>query len=247
MLGPDSVVALIPARAGSKGIPGKNLAAIGGRSLLAWAVLVARSVPAIDRVIVSSDGEAILAAAREAGAETIERPASLATDTAGVHAVVLDMRDRLRREGRPGDIAVVLEPTSPFRSARMIEDCLAVIAAGHDSVATFTECRTHPHRAWTLTGPEPQTFIAGANPWVRRQSLSPAHEITGEVYAFRLDMVREDSESLLVGRPGAVVVSADSSMDINSPMELELARLMFPDSVLARLDADRAPLPVAGA
>src|ERR687886_659490 len=115
MADPDvRVVGLIPARGGSKGIPGKNLVPLCGRPLLAWTVGAACAARGLDRVVVSTDSPEIAATARELGADVLERPAELARDETPMYDVLLHALEEL---GRP-EILVLLQPTSPLRRAR---------------------------------------------------------------------------------------------------------------------------------
>jgi N-acylneuraminate cytidylyltransferase len=232
----ERVLAIVPARGGSKGIKRKNLQELGGHPLVSWPLQVAARTSGIDRIVVSTDDDEIAAVARSYDADVDMRPAHLATDSAAVFDVLLDLRERLRQVGEDARLCVLLEPTSPFRSPELIAKCLSRLTeGGFDSSATFCECRTNPHRAWTITDGVIDNFIPGANPWLPRQALPPAYELTGEVYAFDLDMIAPGNPSLLVGRSTGVVIDADDSVDINTPPELELARLLFADSPLADL------------
>ena len=111
---PPSVVAVIPARAGSKGIPGKNLAQVAGRPLIARAVAAAVSARAIDSVYVTTDGQDIAAEAKRAGARIIDRPHQLAGDLASSESALLHALDVLARDGVEPDVLVFLQATSPF-------------------------------------------------------------------------------------------------------------------------------------
>ena len=222
------IVALIPARGGSKSVPKKNIRPLGGKPLLAWSVEVAKAVPEITDIIVSTDDEAIARAARACGAEVMARPALLASDTALVIDTVRDVLWRLAEEGQPADIVVLLEPTCPFRSAGDIWACLELLSARScDSVATFGEAKLHPHRAWRLSGGEPKPFVAGAVPWTPRQGLEEAYQLNGAVYACRVATFPKNGVSLLYGRMGAVVTPSERSIDIDSEFDLGLANYLL--------------------
>ena len=239
MIGAERVIAIVPARGGSKGIPRKNLADLGGHPLIAWPIIIAARTPCIDRIIVSTDDPEIAAAARRYGAEIADRRAELATDTAGVFEVVLDLRGRLREAGEAARVCVVLEPTSPFRTPNMVDACARPVAAGlADSAATFRPCRTNPHRAWRLSGDVPNPFLENAKSWSRRQDLPPAFEISGEVYAFDIDMLDTATRSFLFGRAKAHRIEGETQIDIDGPLDLALARLMFETSPIAPFSPD---------
>ena len=111
----NSAVAIIPARSGSKGLPGKNLAQIQGKPLLAHSIIAAQQSQRVGRIIVSTDDAEIGAAAKEWGAEVITRPADLATDEAPTEPVLEHALSHLEQgEGYRPDLVVLLQPTSPL-------------------------------------------------------------------------------------------------------------------------------------
>lgn len=225
MNGNSRVVALVPARSGSKGMANKNLAQLGRRSLLEWAIAAARSVPEIDRCVVSTDGEEIAQAASRAGAEVHRRPAELATDS----SLVLDtVREVIRWLKEDGGQMVLLEPTSPLRRPEDVRRCLQALLAGADSAATFTEASLHPHRAFRIDGDEPRPFLEGVVPWHPRQSLSPpAYQLTGGAYAFWIDRLDGDARSVLFGTVRAVLVPKRTAVDVDDIIDLEVAHALL--------------------
>lgn len=228
MKGSSPVIAIVPARGGSKGIPRKNLLPLGGRTLLERAIDVARAVEAIDRIIVSTDDEEIAAVAVSAGAEVHRRPAALATDSSKVIESVRHLCDTLLDPAGAGNaLLVLLEPTCPLRSVEDVTQCVALLAAGGcDSVATFTQAATNPWRAWRIEGERARCFIEGANPWSPRQALPPAYALTGAVYAFWRDSLRDPVNEILCGQIRAVIVPQERSLDIDSLVDLEVAEAL---------------------
>lgn len=133
--------AVIPARAGSKGLPGKNIRPLLGKPLLVWSVEAALAAACVDRVVVSTDGADIAAVARAAGAEVLERPAHLATDEATTVAVLGHVAEHYP----DADPLIVLQPTSPLRDPGLIDDCMAEFrAADVDNLATGFMCGYRP-------------------------------------------------------------------------------------------------------
>lgn len=227
-----TTVAVIPARGGSKGIPGKNIALLGGLPLVAWSIRVAKQVAAIDRVVVSTDSKEVTRTASALGAEVSERPPHLATDTALVIDTLRDLLERWRTAGESVRTVVLLEPTCPFRSAEDVESCLTVLEDETiDSVATFKAAELNPHRAWRIEDARPSMFLPDVDPWLPRQSLPPAYQLNGGVYAFRADRLRGEHRSILFGRSAAVVMPAERSIDIDEPRDLLLANMMLKEGI----------------
>jgi CMP-N,N'-diacetyllegionaminic acid synthase len=222
------VIALTPARGGSKSVPYKNLYPLGGKPLLAWPIATARATSSIDRVIVSTDDNRIAQAALALGAEVYRRSAELASDTALVADTIRDLWARLRGEGETASILVLLEATSPFRTPEIIERCLRrLVDENLDSIATFHEAEINPERTWRIESGIPEPFIRGAIPWKPRQLLTPAYQLNAAVYAFVPDALPADSPSILFGRMGAEVVPADSVIDIDTLKDFTYANALL--------------------
>ena len=228
MIGPERVVAVIPARGGSKTVPGKNIRPLAGKPLIAWAIETGHRTPEIDRVVVSTDDATIARVAREHGAEVYERPANLATDDALVIDTLRDLVRRFRDEGETASVLVLLEPTCPLRSIDDVSRCLqAMCEQGLDSVATFRPAELNPHRAWRIVDGVPEPFVAGAVPWLPRQEQPHAYQLSGAVYAFRIDKLDDRAPTLLVGKAGAVLVPRTRSVDIDDELDFEFAEAVI--------------------
>ena len=218
------VIALVPARGGSKSVPYKNLHLLGAKPLIAWPIDCARSTSEIDRTIVSTDDAKIAAEAKRLGAEVYERSAALASDTAIVADVIRDLWRRLKSEGEKAEILVLLEATSPFRSPDLIRRCLKRLVSDRlDSIATFNDADINPERTWRIEGGVPRPFIDGAVAWKPRQQLTPAYQLNGAVYAFFPDRLPERTPGLLFGAMGAEIVSADAVIDIDTAQDFVIA------------------------
>ena len=228
MISGKRVVALIPARAGSKSLLRKNLTKLGDHTLIGHAVRQARETGLVDRVIVSTDGDEIANEARRVGAEVYIRPHHLATDNALVIDTVRHLCAQLREEGESASYMAMLEATTPLRQASDITACLDFLDQyGFDSVATFKEADLNPHRAWRIDGNKPTPFIESTVPWLPRQRLPSAYQLTGAVYAFVIDSMPKDFPGLLFGRSGAIVVDRERSVDIDDSLDLIVVQELF--------------------
>jgi len=228
MLEGKRVIAVIPARGGSKSVPGKNIRTLGGKPLLAWSIEVARQVHEIDRIIVSTDDAQIAFVGRAYGAEVYTRPSHLATDESLVIDALKDLLRTLRGEGETPEWVVLLEATCPLRSADDVRDCLNIaVHGGFDSVATFKDAELNPHRAWRLVDGVPEVFIPGAIPWLPRQKQPKAYQLNGAVYLFRANLLREEAQSLLVGKLGAVLMPRERSQDIDDSVDFTIVEALL--------------------
>ena len=231
MLNGKRVVAVIPARGGSKSVPGKNIRSLGGKPLLAWSIQVARQVSEIDRIIVSTDDAQIASVGKAYGAEVYSRPAYLATDVALVIDALKDLLHTLQAERETPEWVILLEPTCPLRTADDVRDCLKLVAqGGYDSVATFKDAELNPHRAWRLVDGVPEVFIASAIPWLPRQKQPKAYQLNGAVYVFRANLLAEEAKSLLVGKVGAVLMPRDRSQDIDDSLDFTIVEALLKKS-----------------
>ena len=231
MMSDERVVALVPARGGSTSVPGKNVRRLGDKPLVGWPIDVASATESVDRVVVSTDDEDIASAAREHGAEVLDRPPELARDDSLVIETVRHAIEALSDRGETAQYMVMLEPTCPLREPQDVERSLdRLVGSGLDSVATFTEAEVNPHRTWRLEadGP-PEPFVEGADPWQPRQALPDAYQLNGGVYAFDVDAVPDDDDdvSLLFGESGGVVMPPERSVDIDTEVDFALAEAVL--------------------
>lgn len=234
MIDDQRVVGLIPARGGSTSVPRKNIRPLGGKPLIAWSIEVAQAVEAIDRTVVSTDDEEIAAVSRQYGAEPVDRPSRLSGDEALVVDAIRYHLSEWRAEGEPVDIVVLLEPTCPLRSADDVQVCLRRLTAGGvDSVATFTDASLNPNRTWRIDDRQPEPFVEDGDPWTARQQLPDAYQLNGGVYAFFADRLPEESVTPFFGRREAVYMPEERSVDIDTTLDLRLARLLVDEHSLA--------------
>ncbi len=189
------ILALVPARGGSKGIPRKNIRDFAGYPLLAWSIAAGLQARSVSRVIVSTDDEEIAAVAREFGAETpFLRPPDLAQDDTTDLPVFGHALRTLAGDGYKPDVIVQLRPTSPIRPTNCVDNAVKMLLAhpDADSVRGVVTAGQNPHKMWRLNGPDspmtPLLRVDGiAEPYnAPRQSLPPIHWQTGHVDAIRV-------------------------------------------------------------
>ena len=178
-----SAVAFIPARQGSKRVPGKNVRPFSGHPALAYSIAPAIASGVFDAVIVSTDSAEIAAIARHYGAEVpFLRPAAFATDTSPDIEWLSDALTRLREQGRTWDCFSLLRPTSPFRSADTIRRAWArfVGQPDADSLRAVEKCAQHPGKMWLVNGDRMEPLLKDApagRPWhsTPYQALPPIY------------------------------------------------------------------------
>lgn len=232
MINNKKVVVVIPARAGSKSVPDKNIRMIAGKPLIGWSIDVAKKTKYVDRVIVSTDGDAISRISKEFGAEVFKRPPELARDDSLVIDAIRCVIAELTDSGYDTDYLVLLEPTSPLRLPSDVDEVVErLVLGGHDSVATFREAELNPHRAWKVVDGQVKTFIDGAVPWLPRQKLPEAWQLNGAVYGVVANRLPSDGISLLFGKVGYVIMPHDRSLDIDNRIQFMMAESMLKDKV----------------
>ncbi|MFK8030321.1 MAG: acylneuraminate cytidylyltransferase family protein [Gammaproteobacteria bacterium] len=221
-----NILAIIPARGGSKGIPGKNIRPFAGKPLIVHSIEVALACSLITRTVVSTDDETIAGVALANGAEVIKRPDELAADTSLVIDAIRYTVQKVEEEGEEVDIVVLLEPTSPYRRVESIEQCIQVILDDKaDSAATFTPSNISPNRLWRVSGDVVEPFIEGAVPWLPRQKQPKAYELTGQIYAVSKMILFEHKDSIatLLGRIYPVLTPKEEALDIDTELDFVVA------------------------
>ena len=221
-----NVLAIIPARGGSKGIPGKNIREFASKPLIVHSIEASLKCPLINRTVVSTDDEEIAGVAQAHGAQVIKRPDELAADTSLVIDAIRHAVLKVEEEGEDVDIVILLEPTSPFRRAEDIEKCIQVLLEDKaDSVATFTDSHVSPNRLWRVSDDVVEPYIEGAVPWLPRQQQPKAYELTGQIYALSKKVLyeNEDSISQLMGRIFPVITPRETALDIDTELDFMMA------------------------
>ena len=220
---------VIPARGGSKGIPGKNLRLLAGRPLLAYTADAARGSRRLSRVVLSTDDEATAAAGRSLGLEVpFLRPADLAADDSPMLPVLRHAVEALSASGFEADAVVLLQPTSPLRRAEHIDAAIELLeATGADSVVSVVEVphQFNPVSVMTLEGDRLKPFVPG--PLVTRRQDKP------RVFARNGPAVLVTRCAVLAAgslygddcRP--LVMDAATSVDIDSAADLDYAEYLL--------------------
>jgi len=229
------VLALVPARGGSKGIPRKNLQLLAGKPLVVHAIETGLAARLVSRVVCSTDDEEIAEIARQAGAEVpFRRPPELAQDVSEDWPVFVHALEWLEREeGWRPDLIVNLRPTSPLRRPRHVDEAIELLLrTGADSVKAVCLARQHPHKMW-LRGDDGsmEPFLKTKlrlerGPDVPRAQLQEVYWQNGIVDVTRREVIFEQ-RTVIGARVAGLVIEPADSIDIDGPLDLALAELLL--------------------
>jgi len=227
MIEGHTVLALIPARGGSKGVPRKNIRSLAGRSLIEWTLRAAQASTLIDRIILSSEDAEIITHAKHLGCEVpFIRPAELARDDTNVIEVV---RHAIQALETRYDYLVLLQPTSPLRRPDDIDNCLH-LCHQHQAPACVSICQTDESPAWMFERRDDMTLrpVLSCNhdaiPY-RRQEVRRAYRLNGAVYVARCDWLMHQS-SFLSPQTITYLMPQERSIDIDTELDFLLAETL---------------------
>ncbi len=216
------VLALVPARGGSKGIRKKNLALVGGCPLVWHTLSAALAAPGVDGVWLSSDDDEILQVGREAGVHILQRPAELASDQASAVGVVQHFLATLPADVAAQDpVVLYLQPTSPLRTAQHISEALQLMQReAATSVMSVVEQQHSPFKSFKLDGRgRLQSLFDETLSNARRQDLPATYLPNGAIYAFLAsEFIARDGFPSNGGAP--YVMSEADSIDVDTPEDL---------------------------
>lgn len=227
----QSLIAIIPARGGSKGLPNKNLLDLNGHPLIAWSILFALASKRFSRVIVSTDSTSISSIAMFYGAEVpFLRQASLSADDSKSSDVIIDTINRCAL--LESDVLVLLEPTSPYRDFDDLAKLISVLSLERSKkVMSVSEAVSTSYKFQYLRGNEPQGLLKAINSDedfapIRRQEIPSTYYLDGSFYASTVSEFMIDP--CFLGHETMSFVSNQlSSFEVDSRFDLELYRAIF--------------------
>lgn len=225
---------IIPARGGSKGIPGKNIKSLCGKPLIAYSIDVAMKCAADRRhIILSTDSDKIAEVGRSLGLEVdYMRPAELATDTSGSREVILDAMDWADSQGIAYDCVVLLQPTSPLRTADDVKGALALYNSGIDMVVSVTPASCNPYYNCFETDPDSGYLHVskGDGRLTRRQDAPPAWEYNGAVYVINPASIRRSGLGEFAARV-PYEMPRSRSIDLDTPTDWTIAEILMQQTI----------------
>lgn len=219
-----TLLALLPARGGSKGIPRKNIRLFCGKPLLQWSIDAALQAACVDQVVVSTDDPEIAEVAKAGGAEVpFLRPAELAGDTTSSIAPVLHAIEQLPQVS---DV-LLLQPTSPLRTSADLDGIVALRQhGGRESAVSLTPTSKHPAWMYSLSPDHQLESLLQLDDAHSRQQLPPAYVLNGALYlASRAFLLRE--QAFITPETVGYVMPAERSVDIDTPLDWQWAEFLM--------------------
>lgn len=222
-----SVLAIIPARGGSKGLPRKNIAPLLGKPLINYTTELCAELPWLDRTVVSTDSEEIASIAKQTpGIEVVWRPEELSGDYVGDHPVLAHaLLDAEKSMEHTFDVVIMLQPTSPIRTSSEVEECILKLKASNgDAVwsVSETDLTYHPRKQLALSEGSVLSFaMPGGEEIIARQQLQKTYHRNGVCYAFTRRFLLSENSTFSNYKTMAVVtqgrrISIDTAEDLSS-------------------------------
>lgn len=218
-------LAIIPARGGSKGLPGKNVKSLCGRPLICWTIDAIRAIFPDEDICVSTDSFSIKEIVEEHGLQVpFIRPPHLATDTATTREVLLHALDFYQKQGKDFDVIMLLQPTSPLRNTNHIKEALALYTPQIDMVVSVKKS----HAACLIAQENENGFLELSfnKLTVRRQDMPEYYEYNGAIYIINVDALR-NNPTLNFEKKIKYVMDDKSSLDIDNQLDLDYVELIM--------------------
>lgn len=218
-------LAIIPARGGSKRLPRKNVLDLCGKPLIAWSIEAGLNSKYIDKVVVTSDDDEILEVSKKFGAETINRPDELASDTATTFDAIKHTIDNLEKY----DYIVLLQPTSPLRNKKHIDEAIELLEE-KNADAIIGVCEMDHSPLWSNTLDESLSMKGFLRDEVlnkRSQDLDKFYRINGAIYICKTDKLLEEKSFFLKDNIFAYVMDRKSSVDIDEQIDFKFAKIFM--------------------
>ena len=223
-----NILAIIPARGGSKGFPGKNIYPVNGKPLIAYTIKASLESKLITKTVVSSDDDSVLDVSKSFGSDVLKRPKQYATDEASSEVVVLDTIEQLKKKGQIFDLFVLLQPTSPLRDAGDIDSALQnILDHNANAIISVINIGVKPFKTYFL---DKEGFLKGVHsnesPNMRRQDLPDAYLANGAIYCTYVKQF-EKCKSFIPNGTIPYIMSNEKSVDVDSVLDIaELEQIM---------------------
>lgn len=215
---------IIPARGGSKGVPGKNIRVIKDKPLIAYSIQDAQEAHLVDQVYVSTDDQEIASVARNYGAEVIQRPLEFATDTASSESALIHALSEVEKTGVTPELVVFLQCTSPLRAGSDIDRAIKQLRSENaDSLLSVSP--THRF-LWHQVNGVAQSINYDYHQRPRRQDINPQYMENGSIYIFK-PWVLKELNNRLGGKISLLVMNEEQSHEIDSLEDFEYVEFLL--------------------
>ncbi|MDA3614364.1 acylneuraminate cytidylyltransferase family protein [Polluticaenibacter yanchengensis] len=229
----EDILVLIPARGGSKGIPGKNIKPLLGKPLIYYSLDIARQFFAPEQILVSTDDVKIKETVEDYGIPVpFLRPEDISGDTASSNVVILHALDFLKTQGRTFKYTLLLQPTSPYRQAKHINELLAMIDSkeSFEMILSVKETESNPYFVlYEEEGGLLQRSKKGN--FTRRQDCPKVWEANGSLYLFDNEILAEKRDIYLLNKKKLVMDDPLLSIDLDTPTDWQIAELLLKDII----------------
>lgn len=228
-----NVLVIIPARGGSKGIPGKNIKPLHGKPLICYTIDAARCIAGDNHICVSTDDKRIIETVEDYGLKVpFVRPASLATDTSGTYEVLLHALKFYEDRGERFDAVVLLQATSPFRTGAHVKEALNLYSNDIDMVVSVKETDSNPYYLCFEEDASGMLYISkGDGHYTRRQDCPPVYEYNGAIYVINPESLKRMPLSKFSKRR-KYLMDREHSLDLDTMLDWQVAELIFNNVVL---------------
>lgn len=221
-----SVLAVIPARGGSKGIPLKNIYPINGKPLLSFSIEAAFNSKIVDYIVVSTDDDKIARIASDyTGVKVIHRPNHLSQDLTPTLPVLLHVLEQFPDEKKP-EIIITLQPTSPLRTSGHIDDAIKLLTPEYDSCVSVCMVEHSPYKMFSVQEGMLVKLFPDANYGVPRQLLPPVYRENGAIYVTWTGTIIQKN-SIWGDRTIPYIMDQDVSIDIDTISDIKLAEIFL--------------------
>lgn len=226
------ILTIIPARGGSKGIPRKNIKPLAGKPLIYYTIDCARAICDNEDICVSTDDDEIIQVVEDYGLKVpFKRPAELATDTAGTYEVLLHALDFYEKTGRRYDVVVLLQNTSPFRTADHLKGALKLYTPDVDMVVSVKECAANPYYCVFEENQEGYLHICkGEGNIIRRQDAPKVYEYNGAIYIINIESLKHQHMHQFKKRI-KYVMDEKSSLDLDTMNDWMMAEMIIKETI----------------
>lgn len=223
------LLAIIPARGGSKGVPRKNIRELSGKPLIAYTIEEAKKSRYINRIIVSTEDLEIADISKKYGAEVpFLRPLEFASDfSPSIDAVIYTVNRLKAQEGYYPDLVCLLQCTTPFKRVKDIDGTIGkLLETGMDGAVSVCEAESHPYWMHKFNGDKLEMFIQQEQNKLRRQDLPKVYRLNGAIWVVKTSRLLEERKMVLNNESG-YIMEVEDSIDIDTELDFKFAELLM--------------------